>query len=111
MAARLLEQRFNRDHPDNQGSCPRGRVLRMHATSLSPAVLGMIGTAGAMVSFEEGHEVLHELADLDVTVKEVDLRMEPECPYVPPNFAIVPENNSTVPRRPVKWSFMHGRER
>jgi len=89
LAARLLEQQFNRDHSDYQGSslpcacgrraryverrwksfhsvvgelnleratttvgndergfCPRDRTLGMDATSLSPAVVRMIGTVG-----------------------------------------------------------------
>ena len=105
LAARLLEQRFNRDHSDYQGSslpcacgrraryverrwksfhsvvgelklerayyycwecergfCPRDRALGMDATSLSPAVVRMIGTVGAMVSFQEGSDLLTELA-------------------------------------------------
>jgi hypothetical protein len=119
MAGRLVEQRFNRDHSDHQGSslpcacghraryverrgkkfqsvvgelnlerayyycsecdqgfCPRDRALGMDATSLSPAVLRMIGTVGAMVSFEEGHQLLGELADVHITAKQVERAAE-----------------------------------
>jgi hypothetical protein len=119
MAARLLEQRFNRDHSDYQGSslpcacgrraryverrwksfhsvvgelklerayyycwecergfCPRDRALGMDATSLSPAVLRMIGTVGAMVSFQEGSELLTELAGVAVDAKQVERTAE-----------------------------------
>ncbi len=119
MAARLLEQRFNRDHSDHQGSwlpcacgrraryverrwksfhsvvgelklerayyycwecergfCPRDRALGMDATSLSPAVLRMIGTVGAMVSFQEGSELLTELAGVPVDAKQVERTAE-----------------------------------
>jgi hypothetical protein len=119
LAARLLEQRFNRDHSDYQGSslpcacgrraryverrwkgfhsvvgelklqrayyycwecergfCPRDRVLGMDATSLSPAVVRMIGTVGAMVSFQEGSELLTELAGVPVDAKQVERTAE-----------------------------------
>lgn len=119
LAARLLEQRFNRDHSDYQGSslpcacgqraryverrwksfhsvvgelklerayyycwecergfCPRDRALGMDATSLSPAVVRMIGTVGAMVSFQEGSDLLTELAGVSVDVKQVERTAE-----------------------------------
>jgi hypothetical protein len=119
MAARLLEQRFNRDHSDSQGSswpcacgrraryverrwksfqsvvgelklerayyycggckrgfCPRDRALGMDATSLSPAVLRMIGTVGAMVSFQEGSDLLTELAGVAIDAKQVERTAE-----------------------------------
>ena len=119
MAARLLEQRFNRDHSDHQGSwlpcacgrraryverrwksfhsvvgelklerayyycwecergfCPRDRALGIDATSLSPAVLRMIATVGAMVSFQEGSELLTELAGVPVDAKQVERTAE-----------------------------------
>ncbi len=60
----------------DQGFCPRDRALGMDATSLSPAVLRMIGTVGAIVSFEEGHALLHELADVDITAKQVERAAE-----------------------------------
>lgn len=119
MAARLLEQRFNRDHSDDQGNslpcacgrraryverrwksfhsvvgelklerayyycwecergfCPRDQALGMDATSLSPAVVRMIGTVGAMVSFQEGSELLTELAGVAVDAKQVERTAE-----------------------------------
>ena len=119
LAARLLEQRFNRDHCDYQGSslpcacgrraryverrwksfhsvvgelklerayyycwecergfCPRDRALGMDATSLSPAVVRMIGTVGAMVSFQEGSDLLTELAGVPVDAKQVERTAE-----------------------------------
>ena len=39
------------------GFCPRDRVLGLEGSSLSPGVLRMAGLVGAMVSFEEGHEL------------------------------------------------------
>ena len=44
------------------GFCPRDHVLGLQGGSLSPGVLRMVGQVGAMVSFEEGHELLVELA-------------------------------------------------
>lgn len=48
------------------GLCPRDRALGLAGGSLSPGVVRMVGLVGAMVSFEEGHELLHELAGVDV---------------------------------------------
>ncbi len=48
------------------GLCPRDRALGLEGGSLSPGVLRMAGLVGAMVSLEEGHELLHELAGVDV---------------------------------------------
>ena len=119
LAAHLLEQQFNRDHSDYQGSslpcacgrraryverrwksfhsvvgklklerayyccwgcergfCPRDRTLGMDATSLSPAVVRMIGTVRAMVSFEEGSDLLTELAGVAVDAKQVERTAE-----------------------------------
>jgi hypothetical protein len=38
------------------GFCPRDRQLDLQNTSFSPAVARMIGTVGAMVSFDEGSQ-------------------------------------------------------
>ena len=55
------------------GFC-RDRVLGLEGGSLSPGVLRMAGLVGAMVSFEEGHELLHELAGVDVPTKHARAR-------------------------------------
>jgi hypothetical protein len=59
-----------------EGFCPRDRALGLEGGSLSPGVLRMVGLVGAMVSFEEGHELLHELAGLDVATKHVERAAE-----------------------------------
>ena len=59
-----------------EGFCPRDRALGLEGGSLSPGVLRMVGLVGAMVSFEEGHELLHELAGLDVPTKHVERAAE-----------------------------------
>src|SRR5258705_13631789 len=119
LAARLLEQQFNRDHSDYQGSslpcawgrraryverrwksfhsvvgelklerayyhcweckrgfCPRDRAMGMDATSLSPAIVRMIGTVGTMISFQEGSDLLTELAGVAVDTKQVERTAE-----------------------------------
>ncbi len=58
------------------GFCPRDQALGLEGGSLSPGVLRMVGRVGAMVSFEEGHELLHELAGVDVPTKHVERAAE-----------------------------------
>jgi hypothetical protein len=55
-----------------RGSCPRDHALGMQAQSVSPAVLRMIGSVGALVSFEQGSELLRELAGVTVDTKRVE---------------------------------------
>lgn len=54
------------------GVCPRDAALGLDGTSLSPAVTRMIGVVGALVSFAEGHDLLHDLAGLDVPTTHVE---------------------------------------
>ena len=54
------------------GFFPRDRHLGMEDASLSPAVTRMIGTVGALVSFEEGIELLQELAGVSIDAKQVE---------------------------------------
>lgn len=58
------------------GYFPRDRHLGMEKTSLSPAVTRMTGTVGSMVSFEEGSELLRELAGVAVDAKQVERTAE-----------------------------------
>lgn len=58
------------------GFCPRDRVLGLVGTSLSPAVTRMVGLVGAMVSFAEGGELMHELAGVDVDAKQIERTAE-----------------------------------
>ena len=58
------------------GFCPRDRALGLEGGSLSPGVLRMVGRVGAMVSFEEGHELLRELAGVDVPTTHVERAAE-----------------------------------
>ena len=58
------------------GFCPRDTALGLSDTSLSPAVTRMVGLVGSMVSFEEGHELLHELGGVEVPTKQVERMAE-----------------------------------
>jgi len=58
------------------GFCPRDRALGLQGESLTPGVLRMVGQVGARVSFEEGHELLTELAGLDISTKHIERAAE-----------------------------------
>lgn len=67
-----LERAYYHCAACGRGFCPRDQALGLEGGSLSPAVLRMVGMVGAMVSFEEGHELLGELADVEVATKQVE---------------------------------------
>ena len=54
------------------GFAPRDHSLGIEHSSVSPAVLRMIGTVGAMLSFEEGSALLAELAGVEIDAKQVE---------------------------------------
>ena len=58
------------------GFCPRDRALGLSGTSLSPAVLRMVGVTAARVSFAESSALLRELAGLAVEPKQVERQAE-----------------------------------
>ena len=58
------------------GFCPRDRRLGLENSSLSPAVTRMVGTVGALVSFQEGSQLLQELAGVAVEAKQVERTAE-----------------------------------
>ena len=58
------------------GFCPRDRALRLGLFSLTPGVLRMTGSTAAMMSFEETSALLHELAGVEVSVKQVERAAE-----------------------------------
>ena len=57
------------------GFCPRDPQLGIEG-GLSPAVVRMIAAVGAMVSFQEGSELLRELAEVEVGAKQVERTAE-----------------------------------
>jgi hypothetical protein len=71
-----LERAYYHCAACDAGGCPRDRALGLVDTSLSPGVLRMVGLVGAMVSFEEGHALLHALAGVDVATKHVERAAE-----------------------------------
>jgi hypothetical protein len=54
------------------GFCPRDRHLGIEKTCLSPATVRMIGTVGSMVSFQEGSQLLRELAGIGIDASQVE---------------------------------------
>jgi hypothetical protein len=59
-----------------QGYCPRDAYLEIENTSLSPAPHAHGGPVGAMVSFQEGSELLTELAGVALDAKQVERTAE-----------------------------------
>lgn len=59
-----------------RGFCPRDRTLGLEGGSLSPAVTRMVAAVGALVSFQEGSELLKELAGVEVEPKQVERTAE-----------------------------------
>jgi len=58
------------------GFFPRDRALGISAVSLSPAVTRMIGACAALVSFQESHALLRDLAGVDANAKRVERTAE-----------------------------------
>jgi Transposase len=54
------------------GFCPRDRHLGMDKTCFSPATVRMTGTVGSMVSFQEGSQLLRELAGIGIDASQVE---------------------------------------
>ena len=76
LGALVLERAYYYCAACQAGFCPRDRALGLSGSSLSPGVLRMVGLVGAMVSFEEGHELLRELANVRVPTKHVERAAE-----------------------------------
>src|ERR1700724_1193397 len=71
-----LERAYYHCSSCGHGCCPRDEHLGIKTTTLSPALTRMIGTLGAMVSFQEGGELLTELAGVAVDAKQVERTAE-----------------------------------
>lgn len=67
-----LERAYYHCTQCGQGFFPRDRALGIEGTRLSPAVTRMVGAVGAMESFQEGSDLLSELAGLDIDAKQVE---------------------------------------
>ena len=55
-----------------RGFCPRDQALGLEGSALTPGVLRMTASAAALVSFEESSGLLHELAGVEVSAKQVE---------------------------------------
>lgn len=71
-----LERAYFHCQACGQGFCPRDRHIGLKNTALSPGVTRMVGTVGAMVSFEGGSQLLAELAGFAVDAKQVERTAE-----------------------------------
>jgi hypothetical protein len=60
----------------HSGFCPRDRALKLESFSLTPGVLRMTASAAALVSFAESSGLLHELAGVEVSAKQVERAAE-----------------------------------
>ena len=67
-----LERAYYHCPACGQGWYPRDQALALEAASLSPALQRMVASVGATVSFEEGSDLLRELADVEVNAKQVE---------------------------------------
>ena len=71
-----LQRAYYHCEPCQSGFCPRDRVLGLESFSLTPGVLRMTASAAALVSFEESSGLLHELAGVAVSTKQVERAAE-----------------------------------
>ena len=71
-----LERAYYHCPACGHGFFPRDRQLSIENTSLSPALTRMTGTVAALVSFQEGSELLQELAGVTVDAKQVERTAE-----------------------------------
>ena len=67
-----LERAYYHCDACRTGVCPRDRALGMHATSLSPGVLRMVGLAASGFSFAAASDLLWKLAAVRVETKQVE---------------------------------------
>ena len=67
-----LERAYYHCDACRTGVCPRDRALGMHATSLSPGALRMVGLAASDFSFAAASDLLWELAAVRVETKQVE---------------------------------------
>ena len=67
-----IERAYYHCRPCGRGWFPRDQALGMAATSLSPAVTRMTGSAAALASFATASDLLDELAAVRVNAKRVE---------------------------------------
>lgn len=72
----ILERAYYHCDSCKAGFCPRDAALGLEDTSLSPAVMRMVGLSASMLRFEESHELLRELGGVQVPAKHVERSAE-----------------------------------
>lgn len=88
------------------GFCPRDRALGLTGTSLSPALTRMVGSAAALVSFQETSDLMSDLAGVAVEAKQVERTAEAlGCDIARDEQAIV---MTAPPSAPVMYLGMDG---
>jgi hypothetical protein len=139
-AARYVDRRMKRVHSAlgelqlqrayyhcrhcGSGFCPRDQQLGIEG-GLSPAVVRMIAAVGAMVSFQEGSQLLQELAGVAVDAKQVERTAEalgadiaadekhdlaPGTDAVPPATLYLGVDGTGVPMRPSELKGRSGKQ-
>ncbi len=108
-----------------RGFCPRDRALGLEGGSLSPAVTRMTAAVGALVSFQEGSDLLQELAGVPVEAKQVERtaealgeevledeqgRMEPEGSEPLPSTLYLGVDGTGVPMRSAELKGRTGKQ-
>jgi hypothetical protein len=76
LGALCLQRAYYHCPACQHGFYPRDQAWGLQASSLSPGVIRMVSAVGAAVSFEEGSQLLTELADLSVDAKQVQRTAE-----------------------------------
>ena len=71
-----LERAYYHCAACHHGFCPRDRAWGLADSTLSPGVMRMVAAVGAAVSFQEGSQLLEELAGLPVDAKQVERTAE-----------------------------------
>jgi len=71
-----LERAYYHCAACGHGYYPRDRDLGVAGVSLTPGLTKMVGHVGALVSFAEGSDLLHELAGVLVDAKQVERTAE-----------------------------------
>ena len=67
-----LNRAYYYDEHCQSGFCPSDQAMRLDAFSLTLRVLHMTASTAALASFEESRELLHDLAGVQVSTKQVE---------------------------------------
>src|SRR6202041_2232520 len=103
-----LERAYYHCSSCGHGFCPRDGQLGIENTSLSPALTRMVGAVGAMVSFEEGSELLTDLAGVAVDAKQVERTAEALGKQIAEDERRCVEPSSTLPMPQTLYLGMDG---